>query len=350
MNAFATRRNAAFTLVELLVVIAIIGILVALLLPAIQAAREAARRSQCMNNIRQTGIAMMNYESAQKRLPIGATQRYGINPATKMPYTSNPTMFSWVSLLMPYVEEASLHGQVNWKIPLDDRNAQNDTGHHIEFQSYLCPSDNRVAITNGWYGARGNYAGNAGIGLIWMNDTSPTQDCANGPLNPGYGCTVHPQYPPTDIRSNPEAKNSSLSRFGTFLVNKGRKMSEFEDGTSKTAAICEVRKIDGTDTRGVLHFGAGVLYMHDFPPNYNGGASGVKERTRYCLDVDVAPCVQSSSDWKGEWRHFARSAHSGGVNIMMVDTSTRFVADSVNEDLWKAAATPKGSEVISEDL
>ena len=76
------------------------------------------------------------------------------------------------------------------------------------------------------------------------------------------------------------------------MINKGRKMSEFNDGTSKTAAISEVRNIEGKDTRGVLHFGAGVLYMHDFPPNYEGT---IKERTRYCLNVDFAPCQQSSA-------------------------------------------------------
>ncbi len=343
------RNKRGFTLVELLVVIAIIGILVALLLPAIQAAREAARRSQCMNNIRQIGIAMMNHESARKELPVGATQRYGANPTTGQPYTQNPTMFSWVSLLMPYLEEAALHSQVNWKLPLDDRNTSTpaDTGHHIQFQSYLCPSDTRVGITNSWYGARGNYAGNAGIGMIWMNDTSPTQDCAYKDMNPSYGCSPHPAYPPSDPRANPEAKSSSLSRFGTFMINKGRKMREFTDGTSKTVAVSEVRNIEGTDTRGVLHFGAGVLYMHDFVPNYEGA---IKERTRYCLDVEFAPCIQSSSDWKGEWRHFARSSHSGGINSMMVDTSTRFIAETINEDLWKALATPKGDEVLSEEI
>jgi Protein of unknown function (DUF1559) len=134
------------------------------------------------------------------------------------------------------------------------------------------------------------------------------------------------------------------------MVNKGRKMSEFNDGTSKTAAISEVRNIEGEDTRGVLHFGAGVLYMHDFPPNYIAGSSDVKERTRYCVNVEYAACQLSPQEWKGDWKHFARSAHPGGVNIMMADTSTKFVSNSINEDLWKALATPKGDETINEDF
>jgi type II secretory pathway pseudopilin PulG len=329
-----------------LVVIAIIGILVALLLPAIQAAREAARRSQCLNNIRQMGISVMNYESAKKRLPEGATQRFG-NDTTKnppTPYTGDPTMFSWVSLLMPYLEEASLHDKVDWTIPLGVRNDQKDTGHHILFDTYLCPSDERVGLVNTWYGARGNYAGNVGVGVIWMNDTSPTQDCAWASLNPGYNCKNGPHWSPA--QRNPKFPNSSLKRFGAWMVNKGRKMSEFTDGTSKTVSISEVRNIPGTDTRGVLHFGAGVLYMHDFPPN----STAIVERTRYCEPNKIAPCQDTVEEWRGDWRHFARSAHSGGVNSMMVDTSARFIADSISQETWIALGTPDWDEVISEDF
>jgi prepilin-type N-terminal cleavage/methylation domain-containing protein len=353
MIRFVIGRHPAvlrgFTLVELLVVIAIIGILVALLLPAIQAAREAARRTQCTNNIRQVGIALMNFETANKRFPNGATQRYGNDAKTGQPFSGDPTMFSWVSTMMPYLEEASFYSKVDWKVPLGQRNSLTppDTSHHIKFESYTCPSDEPVDIVNNWYGARGNYAGNVGIGFMWMNDTSPTQDCAFANLNPGYSCSPHPFSTSHPLGQNPEAPNSSLTRFGTFMMNKGRRMSEFEDGTSKTAAISEVRTVAGEDTRGTLHFGAGVMYMHDYPPNY----IGLKDRSRYCVDQpDYAPCQTSESEWRGRWRHFARSAHNGGVNLMMVDTSVRFIPDSIDEATWQAMSTPKGGEVVTESI
>jgi prepilin-type N-terminal cleavage/methylation domain-containing protein len=293
--------RCAFTLVELLVVIAIIGILVALLLPAIQAAREAARRTQCTNNIRQVGIAMMNFETAKKRFPNGATARYG-NDKNGNPFSGDPTMFSWISVMMPYLEEAGLYGQVDWTIPLGVRDDSGDRSHHIKFQSYLCPSDEDVEPIT-WYGARGNYAGNVGIGVFWMNDPSPTQDCAFHQLNPGFNCT-HGNYQQyggiTELIPNPDAQGSSLARFGTFMMNKGRRMAEFTDGTSKTAAVCEIRKVPGQDTRGVLHFGAGSLYMHDWPPNFNGP----RDSTRHCVaDVYYAPCQIASQEWRAKWRH-----------------------------------------------
>jgi hypothetical protein len=299
--------------------------------------------------MRQIGIGFTNYESAKKRLPEGATQRYGNDPVTNSPYTDDPTMYSWVSLLMPYIEESSLHSLIDWTIPLNRRNTSTpaDTGHHIPFVTFQCPSDDRVGIINDWYGARGNYAGNVGIGMFWMNDTAPTQDCAYKNLNPAYACNHSGAYPPTDPRANPEAKNSSLVRFGTFMMNKGRKISEFTDGTSKTAAISEIRNVPGRDTRGALHFGAGVLYMHDVPPNYTGP---LKENTRYCEVNDFAPCNQSPLEWRGQWRHFARSVHPGGVNLMMTDTSARFVSDDVSDVAWQAIATPKGEEVIDEPI
>jgi hypothetical protein len=145
---------------------------------------------------------------------------------------------------------------------------------------------------------------------------------------------------------NPERPKSWLSRYGTFMVNKGRKLKEFNDGTSKTAAISELRNIEGQDTRGVLHFGGGCLYLHDYPPNVAGG---IRDRTRWCINVPDAPCIEVAS-YAGGWRQFARSRHPGGVNLMMVDTSTRYVADSIAIELWKGIATPKGEEVLGEGI
>jgi len=314
-----SRPLHGFTLVELLVVIAIIGVLVALLLPAVQAAREAARRTQCINNIRQIGLAMMNYESSKKTLPRGSTRTEG--------YTRN----SWVTLVLPYIEEIALYDQIDLSESLTNVNADPDkyNFHHITFETFKCPSEEPVELVNDWYGARGNYAVNVGIGFVWMDDESPEQDQGGHP---------HPLSPPDH--------KSSLLAPGVFQVNRGRSLREITDGTSNTVAICEMRNVPGRDTRGALHYGAAVMYMHDFPPNFTGGF----DRTRYCLNVDYAPCLPSQSTWRGSWTHTARSAHTGGVNTLLLDSSVRFVSDDIDELLWKQVATPDGDEVLSGTL
>lgn len=134
------------------------------------------------------------------------------------------------------------------------------------------------------------------------------------------------------------------------MVNKGRKMSEFEDGTSKTAAVSELLTIPGTDTRGTLHFGAASMYMHDYLPNHVDTSSIQVDQTRWCVTTDVAPCRITNEEWRGEWKHTARSAHPGGVNLMLVDTSVRFVSESVSLETWQAYSTPRGGEVTAESL
>ena len=165
-----------------------------------------------------------------------------------------------------------------------------------------------------------------------MDDPTPTQDSKG-----------HPRHP-----SAPAGSNSTLVAQGTFLVNHGRALKEFLDGTSQTAAVSELDKIPGEDTRGVLHFGAGVMYMHDYPPNtIQISAGNVYDRTRYCVSVpEYAPCqATQSKDWKGYWNHIARSHHPGGVNMGLVDGSVRFISNNISDLPWKAYATPQGGEV-----
>lgn len=346
----------AFTLVELLVVIAIIGILVALLLPAVQAAREAARRSACSNNIRQVGLALLNYESAKGKLPEGARQREGV--------ASNPTQFSWVTRIMAYIEEAAAYDQVDWTIPLAERFSAGDTAHHIPLATFRCPSGEEVGVPDGmnFYGARGNYVANAGIGWIYMDDADPNQ-CkyknpflqiiANDPFDSGLDSPPkHLSRCSNDQTSTPQ---TSMLRLGMFQVNRGLSLARVTDGTSKTAAISELITVEGQDTRGAMHFGAGAMYMHDQGPNtktatVNGISYGWKDLTRYCSDNEdlSTPCDENKDQWRGAWNHNARSLHTGGVNLVRVDASVSFINDEIDLGVWQALSTPDGEEIVSE--
>jgi len=323
MSHHALRHRRAFTLVELLVVIAIIGVLVALLLPAVQAAREASRRAQCQNNLHQIGVALMNYESRAGEFPPADVR---INhPKTGIP----KTLYSWVTILMNYVEQGTVYRSTDWvNKTLEERDADHDTTHHIPLPSFNCPSDIQVGIVNSFYGARGNYAVNAGRGFVWMDDIRWEQE-------------LHPKLTSADDL----LPDSSLEDYGAFFVNRGLRVADATDGLSNTAGVCELRKVEGEDTRGALHFGACTMYMHDVTPN-----SFKEDKTRHCdrrAAELVAPCRPTADGWAGDWAHYARSQHVGGVNLEMMDASVRFVSDDVSLVVWRQLSTAYGEEVTS---
>jgi prepilin-type N-terminal cleavage/methylation domain-containing protein len=322
MSPQVLRSRRAFTLVELLVVIAIIGVLVALLLPAVQAAREAARRTQCQNNLHQIGVALMNYESRAGEFPP-ADVRHN-DPKTNLPKTD----YSWVTLLLNFIEEGNVYKSTDWvKKTLEQRDQDKDTAHHIPLTAFNCPSDIPTGIVNSFYGARGSYAANAGRGLVWMDDIRWQQE-------------LHPNPVTADDR----LPDSSLDDYGAFFVNRGLRIGDASDGTSNTAAMCELRKVEGEDSRGALHFGAGVMYMHDVTPN-----STKADRTRHCdrrVAELIAPCQITQDSWAGGWAHYARSQHVGGVNLQMLDASVRFMNDSVSLLVWQQLSTAFGEEII----
>jgi prepilin-type N-terminal cleavage/methylation domain-containing protein len=198
------KRVEGFTLVELLVVIAIIGILVALLLPAIQAAREAARRSQCMNNMRQIGTALHNYVSAKSKLPSGGE---GTD------WTTNGTGFdinSTFTQLLPYMEEVTIAGMYDYKYAYNDlARPTNQQAAKVEIPSFRCPSNSMKVPDPAGYG-----------GVDYM---------------PTVYTDIHPVTGARDP-STPTARNS---RADGALALRPANIGKITDGTSKTIAIAE---------------------------------------------------------------------------------------------------------------
>jgi hypothetical protein len=334
--------------VELLVVIAIIGILVALLLPAIQAAREAARRSECVNNLRQLTVAALNYESSKKAFPIG--RRGGFNP-------DGTTIRQWGHLphVLPYVEAAESFDQINF-------NAETATSpvrlHKISF--FLCPSDGEDKMNNdtcaapmdpnqGWLNAgRTNYRGCGG------SDTGESPDAAIGIV--------------IKERNN-----------GVYVTNVAIRLKDITDGTSHTAIYSEA--ILGDASRDIVETPADwfrisgigqtadVVYekcvavntaistgASQFPCSGRNWVHGDYATSRYThiLPPNAYSCSQVRSG--GQLTAIqvnehgaattASSRHPGGVNLTTADGSTHFVNDDIDRLVWSALGSRNGAESV----
>ena len=314
------RSSRGFTLVELLVVIAIIGILIALLLPAIQAARETARRSQCTNNLKQVGIAMQAHHDAKGSFPYGH----------KVPYNGNNIDLgesTWVVAIMQYMELNALHNLINPTLGFGSAAPAPSTTNNAPvtrnaIPQLVCPSNRKVDNVL-WYNAyaRGSYVANNGIG--------PMSEWTFVGKNPSTGA----------VTSLPAARIP-----GVFYVNSETRIADFLDGTTTTALVSEIRVVPGGapngDQRGVFHYPEGPLYHHNYTPN-----SLVPDGTRAstCINDLRAPCVGSYTAWNNRAITMtARSEHPGGVNVMFGDGSVRFIIDGIALNVWQAVCTPGG--------
>ena len=330
----ASRRGAAFTLVELLVVIAIIGILVALLLPAVQAAREAARRMQCNNNIKQVGLALHNYHDTYNILPMGygpMRKGYGAEGYGEMEN-------AWYMRIFAYLEQTGIASKIDWNFSAgqtrDDQNILK-----AQRQPILeCPSDPYVVRrwNEGWelgyrggvYGenfmyARTSYGANTGIG------------CLECPMTNTYPVPMYQRLQ------------------GLFGYNYGAKFGEIQDGLSNTTAALEIIAGAHLNYRGMIWYDEGPVAMHDYSPN-----DRTPDRTVHCGSATVqaaqpiqAPCLGPLSRTQHVGRKnkplfTSRSFHPGGVNVGMADGSVQFISQNIDLRIWHALGTPKQGDVV----
>jgi prepilin-type N-terminal cleavage/methylation domain-containing protein/prepilin-type processing-associated H-X9-DG protein len=332
------QRRDAFTLVELLVVIAIIGVLVALLLPAVQDAREAARRSQCQNHLKQLGLALLNYESAKKELPAGSMGIIGI-PNSSAPY------YSPQAQLLAYFEQGVIAQRINFKETPWSTNNYAVARTHPEL--FLCPTD----PINGQLGRAdmgwSNYHGNAGSWITMFR----RWDGVFGPYsstNPTATVATKPQLPPITL-------------------------GQIVDGTSNTVAFAEVANSLGNDSGAPKDEKADCFERQGIPittpqaarttiaalnwsalpvPWSNGWrwrgypwSEGTMYRNWYNHllppnSICLKPCVGDGCWW--DLISPANSFHAGVTNIVMCDGSVQSIADGIDADVWLEQGTREG--------
>lgn len=335
-----TRRRRGFTLVELLVVIAIIGVLVALLLPAVQAAREAARRTQCLNNVKNLSLGALTYESGKGKLPF----------ARKFDTWDT---YTWTQAILPGIEQQALY-QLYWTLsepvyrannredqnvgPMgnDDRRRQ---ARHTPVTLFCCPSDStpqpNELFDAGWGFMRATYRGCTGAGDMYGNRLF----AADG------------QVPALGWKGAMGATKFSGDR--ATEKTQAVRLKEISDGTSRSLLFSEGLVPTTPDWGGSIgetiygNMGGALFSAYETPnsPVADRIHGPCPNQLPTPLDTQyTAPCFSvsphggASGGGDGVFAS-ARSLHSGGVNVSMVDGSGRFVNDDVDRAVWRAAGT-----------
>lgn len=317
-------RRTGFTLIELLVVIAIIGVLIALLLPAVQAAREAARRAQCTNNLKQLGIALHNYHDTIGSLPLGRT----------IPQAAS---FSVHARMLSFMEGTVLQNALNFDLAWSAQ--ANSTVFRAQVSSFLCPSDNFTVPTGLQWGGT-NYRSNEGTSVAMWHGVSDPSGVNNG-------LAIQPN--------------------GLFYAHTMIKLAEITDGTTNTAAFSE--HVKGDFTNSIATEKADTFWPQTYPATPDEAVAMCRQMDWTNLAFqrvsDVgAPWVYGYHSTTSYWHSgppntrscmfppsrimtVANSNHPGGVNLGMADGSVRFVKSSIDLSTWRALGTRSGNEVIS---
>jgi len=325
MAQWVRRGSRAFTLIELLVVIAIIAVLIGLLLPAVQAARAAARRVQCVNQLKQLALAIHNYESTHAVFPPGQM---------KISYAATPKFrgFSLFVNLLPYIEQQPLYSRWNFSDPLG--NTEGSTANSATVLGLLvCPADiiqqNPVANSTRWYGIA-SYGGNGGTqSHPPSNLASDGMFHATGPAAPGFN----------QVRIAEVLDGLS----STLLLGERNHVDPNYDTFAAAGWTTEPMWQWGWWAAGGGNFGLSDLTMSSYAPiNYRIGF-GYNNRPG-----DVGDASGFAKYDTLRVNSFG-SQHPGGANFALGDGSVRFLKDSTAQPVLRSLSTRAGTEVVSSD-
>ena len=348
-------RRRAMTLVELLVVIAIIGILVALLLPAIQSARESARRLQCTNNLKQIGIGLANHESSTKQFPSAQMSRPYSADLTH-PYT----FYRWSALaqLLPYMEQTNLHDLLDLSLPMYMPGAgyplsmPNRYGIAQILPDFLCPSDNgeRVKAETGptnylicaGSGIRGGTPFDTD-GIFYVNSRTRIKDITDG--------TSHTIAASESLLGVDSPAISSMVPLGNDAERRYKFVIGFSSVTDLTDSKCAKAALfnssagSGNDPRGFAWCSGEyrcALYNHYYPPN-SPTCDCITSVTVDPTPPPAKPFLYSAYGWRA-----ARSLHPDGINALFADGSVRFFAEQIDLALWQGLSTRNTGDNVAE--
>lgn len=325
-------RKRGFTLIELLVVIAIIAILVALLLPAVQQAREAARRSQCKNNLKQFGLALHNYHDTHSVFPRGNTNSV-LDSGTAGTWSWRG--FSAHAMLLPFIDQAPLYNQLNFNILMNS--GVNNTAKNAKIPAFLCPSDGAYLGTE----PGNNYVVSAGPSLYFGRPASEGIGHFNFNRTVGFRDL-------TDGSSNIIAVSETIKG-----DNSG---STFKEGGDLVRAI-PISFANILPTRNDLDaYGvaceAGKSNHHSHPNRewINGVGAQTVFNTLNTPNSKNQDCHECSGcgwyDSRGVWT--ARSLHTGGVQVLMGDGAVRFISDNIDFNTWQRLGHISDGNVLGE--
>lgn len=339
--------SRGFTLVELLVVIAIIGTLVGLLLPAVQSAREAARRIQCANNLKQVGLSVLAYHNSRQAFPIGV----GFTKAAEgcPPGTGR---FLWTYEVMPFLELGNLHALISYE-EWNGGGGDPDTMRAFQtvIPSYRCPSDSHVAVSLSRFRwskfSQSNYAGCFSPHGFVVEPEADINCLIRNVMNGGQ----RTQANPTVLSENPLRTKRGRSVFNYY--GRRRTVASVKDGTSNTVMLSET--IAGADVmdprhdwRGLWWLDQGVGYSHWKTPNSPENDRMGNAPGSFSLEGSKSglPGFDSGPGGWPAWMVAARSYHPGVVLTSYADGSVRPTSDDIGSEVWTALGSMDGQEAV----